>query len=357
MLTVAYGLRFLWGAFATKPEVAPMPEQHGHASTVGLLTPVAVLTAGSVVGGVVVGLSDALVAAAARSVDALSSGFHLALWHGFGPPVVLSVVALFGGWLLWKWPLPVLRRLTSRTPEATRVYGDSLVGLNRAADRVASTMQSGSLPVYLSVIVTVAVVAPGVLMVRHWRSMPDIAFAESPLQVVAVMVVVAAALAVTLVRRRLAAVLCLGAIGYGVAVLFLIQGAPDLALTQLLVETLALAFFVMVLSRLPLRFDVFRDAGGQAIRVVVASVVGLGTMAFALWAASERTAPSLAGEFIARAEPEGGGRNVVNVILTDFRALDTLGEITVLVVAALGALALIRAPMPTEDADPSEAGT
>jgi multicomponent Na+:H+ antiporter subunit A len=113
----------------------------------------------------------------------------------------------------------------------------------------------------------------------------------------------------------------------------------------------------MVLSRLPLRFEVFRDAGGQAIRVIVASVVGLATMAFALWAASERTAPSLAGEFIARAGPEGGGRNVVNVILTDFRALDTLGEITVLVAAALGAIALIRAPMPTEDSELSEVGT
>ncbi|HUG74899.1 MAG TPA: hydrogen gas-evolving membrane-bound hydrogenase subunit E [Acidimicrobiia bacterium] len=357
MLTVAYGLRFLWGAFATKPGVASEPEKHGYGSLVGLLIPVAVLTVGTVVGGVLVGIPDALVAAAARSVDALSAGFHLALWHGFGPPVVLSVVVLLGGWLLWKWPLPVLRRLTSRAPETTRVYGDSLVGLNRVADRVVSTMQSGSLPVYLSVIVTVAVVAPGVLMVRHWRSLPEIALAESPLQVVAVLVVVAAAVAVTLVRRRLAAVLCLGAIGYGVAVLFLIQGAPDLALTQLLVETLALAFFVMVLSRLPLRFEVFRDAGGQAIRVVVASVVGLATMAFALWAASERTAPSLAGEFIARAEPEGGGRNVVNVILTDFRALDTLGEITVLVVAALGAMALIRAPMPADDTEPSEAGT
>jgi multicomponent Na+:H+ antiporter subunit A len=357
MLTVAYGIRFLWGAFATKPGLAPVPEQHGDASAVGLLIPVAVLTAGTVIGGVAVGLPDALVAAAARSVDALSSGFRLALWHGFGPPVVLSVVALVGGWLLWKWPLPVLRRLTSQAPEATRVYGESLIGINRAADRVVSTMQSGSLPVYLSVIVTVAVVAPGVLMVRHWRSLPEIAFAESPLQVVAVMVVVAAAVAVALVRRRLAAVLCLGAIGYGVAVLFVIQGAPDLALTQLLVETLALAFFVMVLSRLPLRFEVFRDAGGQAIRVIVASVVGLATMAFALWAASERTAPSLAGEFIARAGPEGGGRNVVNVILTDFRALDTLGEITVLVAAALGAIALIRAPMPTEDSELSEVGT
>jgi multicomponent Na+:H+ antiporter subunit A len=143
-------------------------------------------------------------------------------------------------------------------------------------------------------------------------------------------------------------VLFLGAVGYGVAVLFVIQGAPDLALTQLLVETLALALFILVLRLLPIRFEIVQSRIRRFARVGIAVGVGLMAGAFALWAASPTGGPSVADEYLARALPEGGGGNVTNVILTDFRALDTLGEITVLAVVAMGAMALIRARRPDE---------
>lgn len=135
--------------------------------------------------------------------------------------------------------------------------------------------------------------------------------------------------------------LFLGAVGYGVAVLFVIQGAPDLALTQLLVETLVLAIFILVLRLLPARFEMVQSRVRRLARIVIATSMGVFAGGFALLAASGRRHESLAAEFLARAEPEGGGRNVVNVILTDFRALDTLGEITVLVVVAMGVMALV----------------
>jgi multicomponent Na+:H+ antiporter subunit A len=166
---------------------------------------------------------------------------------------------------------------------------------------------------------------------------------------VAALVRVAAAGAAT-ARGRFAAVLFLGGVGYGVAVLFLIQGAPDLALTQLLIETLALVIFVLVLRHLPDRFDPkpwrLRERG----RIVLSAGVGVFVAFFVMVAAGSRTAPPVSEEYLARALPEGGGRNVVNVILVDFRGMDTMGEITVLVVAALGIASLVMAGRQREEA-------
>jgi multicomponent Na+:H+ antiporter subunit A len=101
--------------------------------------------------------------------------------------------------------------------------------------------------------------------------------------------------------------------------------------------------FVLVLRRLPDGFERARDMGSRAIRVIVAVTVGAAVFAFAIFSASERSARPVADEMIARSLPDGHGRNVVNVILVDFRGMDTMGEITVLAAAAIGAVALARA--------------
>ncbi len=346
-LTVAYGLRFLWSGFVTKPpDLVTDPAGHdAPAPTAMFLLPPVVLVAITVAAGIAPGLVDGLVVAAAVSLDSGASEYHLLLWHGFTLALALSVVAFAGGWLLWRSPLAAVRRWTGRTPEATKVYAASVTGLNRWADRITTVVQSGSLPVYLSVILTTTVVVPGYFLVRNFALPADPVFAESPIQATAAGVVMAAALGAAAAQRRLGAVLLLGAAGYGVAVLFVIQGAPDLALTQLLIETLALALFILVLSRLPSRFELRQSRIRGVARLTVAVGTGLMAGAFALWAAAGRVAPSLADEYVVRAEPEGGGRNVVNVILTDFRALDTLGEITVLTVAALGIMTLVGASL------------
>ncbi len=356
MLTAAYGIRFLWGAFATKPvdREASLIGPEVQAPGLAFLGPAALLVALSIVGGLVPALFDGLVGSSATAVDPMAGDQRLALWHGFGLPLALSALALAGGWLLWRRPMALLRALTGRVPEGARVYEVLLKGVNGVADRLTSILQNGSLPAYLVVIVGVAVVGPTVLMAMHWRQLPELVLAESPVQVVTAVLVIGAAIGAVIAKRRLGAVLFLGAVGYGVAVLFVIQGAPDLALTQLLVETLALALFVLVLTRLPARFEVLATRIRRFTRIGVSVAAGLAAMALSLWMASGRVAPSLAPEFLARSEPEGGGRNVVNVILTDFRALDTLGEITVLALAAMGAIALVKARL-TESPD-QEAG-
>jgi multicomponent Na+:H+ antiporter subunit A len=121
-----------------------------------------------------------------------------------------------------------------------------------------------------------------------------------------------------------------------------LQGAPDLALTQLLIETLSLVLFVLVLRLLPDRFRVGASRLRLNARLVISVVVGLFAAGSLLVATSVRTEPSVSEEINEVALPEGGGRNVVNVILVDIRGFDTMGEITVLAVAGLGILTLVR---------------
>jgi len=156
-------------------------------------------------------------------------------------------------------------------------------------------------------------------------------------------VLVGGALAATIARRRFAAALLLGVVGYGMALLFVVQGAPDLALTQFGVETLSVVVFLLVLRVLPARFERPGTVVARAPRLAVSAAVGAFVVLMALAAAGARSEPSISGEMSERALSEGDGRNVVNVILVDIRGMDTLGETTVLLTAAIGIVALARA--------------
>ncbi len=160
-------------------------------------------------------------------------------------------------------------------------------------------------------------------------------------EVLIVVVIIAAAIAATFARSTMAAVLSLGAVGYGVATTFLMFGAPDLAMTQFSVETLTVFIYVLV-------FRHFRNLGPLSPRIVryrdafMAAGIGALIGGLVLSVSTTETAPRLR-EFFAEFGPTlGHGRNIVNVILVDFRAFDTMGEITVLATAAIGVRALLR---------------
>ena len=359
-LTVAYSARFVWGAFAAKRLSERSLETVG--SDVarppgGFVAPAVVLAGVSMVLGVAPGLVGPLVYGAAAALDPEVEAGTLAIWHGVNPALVLSVITVAGGVLLF-----VLRRRVTRAQDAVPAvagaddaYLGALTGLNRIADAVTGFFQNGSLPVYLGVILTTAVILP--LPALLGAPFPArLVTAESLGQVAVVALVVAAAVGTVASRRRFPAVLYLGAVGYGVAVLFVIQGAPDLALTQLLIETLSVVIFVLVLRHLPDRFEPMPWKLGRAARVAVAGGVGTFVAAFTLVAGAARQDPSISAAFLDQALPEAGGRNVVNVILVDFRGFDTLGEITVLTVAAFGIFSLVRACRRERITDDQELG-
>jgi len=358
ILTVAYSLRFLWGAFADKSarDLAGTP---AGPDVVGppwtWVAPAAALTAFTVIAGLAPDLLSALVLAAGRAADPALDKFHLALWHGVNTALVLSLASFAGGALLFHYRRTV-GRLPTITPslDTALLYRRAITLLNLVADRVTGLAQNGSLPVYLGVILLTAVALPAVSLVQ--ASVPWSELETGPaLLVVAALGVAALSVAVVRATRRVTAVVLLGGVGYLVAALFVIQGAPDLALTQLLVETLGVTMFLLVLRRLPDRFEVLPLRSGRLLRAAVAAAVGVFMTLFTLVATGARVADPVSTEQVARALSDGGGRNVVNVILVDIRALDTLGEITVISVAALGVLTLVRAGRDPEDQEPDAA--
>ena len=142
--------------------------------------------------------------------------------------------------------------------------------------------------------------------------------------------------------HRFVSAAILGVVGFGIAVLFALHGAPDLAVTQLLIETLTLVVFLLVLRQMPRRFDRPPSWAPRALRLTVSLAIGVAMSYFALKVFDAREAVSVGDEYTALSEPEAGGRNVVNVILVDFRGFDTFGEITVLATAAFGVVNLVR---------------
>ncbi|HEX2048639.1 MAG TPA: hydrogen gas-evolving membrane-bound hydrogenase subunit E [Acidimicrobiales bacterium] len=341
MLTVAYAARFHRGAFLTprrrgRPGPAPSPSPL-------LLAPAALLAAVTVVLGVAPAAADGLATAAVRSLDGTAEAVHLAVWHAFNLPLLLSVVTLAGGFLLAVADRPAQRVLAagSAVPRADAVYLRTLHGLGNLARAVTGVVQNGSLPVYAGVILLTAVALPAATLLPslEWPGWPSPGnVADVP---IAAMLVVAAVGAAT-VRRRFSAAVFLGAAGYGMAAFFVAYGAPDLALTQAVVETLSTVVFVLVLRRLPERFERQSSSRRRVVRLGIAALVGVTVFGFAIVAGGSRTSPPVSDEMVARSVPDGHGRNVVNVILVDFRGLDTLGEITVLAVASIGAVALAR---------------
>ncbi|MFC4021771.1 Na+/H+ antiporter subunit A [Micromonospora sp. GCM10011542] len=358
VLTVAYSARFLWGAFADRPGVSPVRAGRIAAP---MLVPPALLAGVGLLAGPAAGVLDSVLRpypGLFGKVDA-----HLALWPGPTPAVGLSVVALVGGGLLFalRGPLaPALARL--RAPVGGNQGYEWVVGrFDRLAIEVTGATQRGSLPQYLGTILVVLVLLPGgaMLAAGPWRA--RIPLWDTPLQPVLGLVIGVAAVLAVGARRRLTAMLLVGTTGYGTAMLFLLHGAPDLALTQFLVETATIAVFVLVLRRLPERFSARPLRRSRWARRVIGVAVGVVTAGLALTAAAARRAPEISAVFPDLAVAQGYGRNVVNVTLVDIRAWDTMGELAVLVVAATGVASLVfersrtgprpRRPEPSRQAD------
>jgi multicomponent Na+:H+ antiporter subunit A len=336
-LTVAYAARFVWGAFADRPGTPPTPTR---AVEPDLLVPAALLALAGLAFGVLAGGVDDLLGPYARTLGPI--GGHLAPWHGPGP-FALSAGALAAGGLLFA----VRDRLGGalarlRAPlDGGAVYRHLTRGFDRLAVQVTGATQRGSLPQYLGVILLVLVVAPGGALLFGTVRPDQGPRWDHPLWAAVGLVLTVAAVLAVRVRRRLAAVILVGVSGYGITVLFVLYGAPDLALTQFLVETVTLVIFALVLRRLPARFSVRPLRRSRWLRIGLGVAVGLVMAGLTLAAAGSRRSPPVSGDYPEASREFGYGRNVINVTLVDIRAWDTLGEISVLVAAATGVASLI----------------
>ena len=344
-LTVTYALRFVVGGFGhDEPPIGMDPVGADAPLPSPWLWSAAALPAGV---GLLLGVAAGPLGGWVET--ATGEAGTLVLWPGLKPALALSALVVAAGVVAFAWRrgLSTLQRewadalAAIHTPTGA-AYRVTLSGLNRVADTVTGVLQNGSLPVYLGVVLaTVVGVTTGVYVAAGGSL--EVGLANGAVgTIVLATLIVAAAIATTLARRRMSAALLVGAVGYGVAGLFVLAGAPDLALTQLMFETLTVAAFALVLSRLPRRFIDITWRLGKTLRLLVAGAVGTFVTAAALVVAGDRPSTDVSDYYVENAATLGEGRNVVNVILTDFRALDTLGEITVLAIAAVGVAGLIR---------------
>ncbi len=353
-LTVAYTWRFLVGTFGTKPTPAePTPL---HAPTPTFLAPAALLALASLAGGLAAGPVGSMLADVSVALDPASAK-KLALWAGVNVALGLSALVLAVGVAIG---LFLMRRLLAGNearrgpalPSGEQLYQRGLDGLLTTARRTTAIVQNGSLPFYIGVVL----LAASVLLAAAFRSgavidTDRLSFADGPGQVVVAVIIAVASVAIAVATNRFVAVLLLGIVGYGLTLLFFLYGAPDLALTQLLVETLTVVVFLLALRRLPRRFNEPPSWAPRAVRLVVAGLAGTMVTLFALAAGTARQVPTVAAEVGQLSEPVGGGRNVVNVVLVDTRAADTLGEITVLGLAAIGVANLVLAARRSRSAE------
>jgi multicomponent Na+:H+ antiporter subunit A len=295
---------------------------------------------------VVVGVAPALLSLpltlAASAATGESTPVRLALWHGLTPEIALSGVTLALTLLLYQYRATVRQRAWAGSLHAERLYTATLAGLDRLSGRVAPALQSGSLRSYVRVIVVTAVV---LLLAAYARSggLPALQSPTPvrPHEVGVGLMIMLAAIAAARARSTMTAVLSLGTVGYGVALLYILYGAPDLAATQFAVETLTVVLFVLVFYRLR-GFDDGASRLSRTRDAIISGAAGASIALLVLVTGASGITSRLADYFVEAAPVLAHGRNVVNVILVDFRGFDTMGEITVLVTVAIGVRALLR---------------
>lgn len=320
-----------------------------------------VLTALSLFSGLLPALTGTFVTLpASMAVAGAPIEGYLSLWHGFNLPLLLSAVSLALGYLLYRqWDrvrsgLQVLNPIIKRGPEAG--YFAFMQGIVLLAEWQTRTLQNGSMRNYLRTILLTFVGVTGYTLFSryqlHWNWDIDLYLHE----IATVLILLSAAAAASITRSRLGAVAAMGAVGFSVALIFVLFSAPDLGITQILVETLTVILLVLVLFRLPSFSNISTPA--ERGRDAFVAILGGALMTLLIMVTiNVQLFPPISDYMIENSQPLAYGRNIVNVILVDYRALDTLGEIFVLALAALGVYAMIKFRPDTQPGANHYAGT
>lgn len=350
VFSVAYSARLVHDTWFNGP-LGDVPNTHPHEPPMGMKAPSILL----VVLCIGVGLFPAAtfgplvhVAATALAGQPLPD-YHLAIWHGFNLPLLMSAVALVAGVALYAW-LASGRRLHDISSEpwfgratGRQAFDSTFNGLFSVAGRMTTHLENGSLQRYLALMVVAAVAAMAVPQLGFDAATGDrVQLDASPLAWVLWGVLLVTCLALVLTHhQRFQSVVLVGVVGLVTALTFVGLSAPDLALTQLSVEVVSTALLLMGLALLPQQSPK-ESANHRRWRDALLAIVAGGGLAWVSWWLLTRNHDAISWYFLEQSVPKGGGSNVVNVILVDFRGYDTFGEITVLGIAAIGVYALME---------------
>jgi multicomponent Na+:H+ antiporter subunit A len=352
IFTFAYSLAIFLKVFFSGKLAGNLP-QKPHEASLGMLLPTGIIASFTLL----IALSPkffakTLLNPAINAVTGEPADLYISFWHGFNVPLFMTIAAVGVGLLLY-WRIDLLRKLLNKLPSlpgADAFYNWFIPqgGMTEGAKLLTNSYMTGHLRDYIVYILLFFLLITGGTLAIFWSN-SLISFADlAPVNVFEVTLaftVIVAAIAVAVSSERLPAILALGAVGYGVALFFIFFRAPDLALTQLLVETVLLLLFLLAFRHLPF---CLREKSPQffsrikVVKLLVSGGVGVLTFLLTMVSHSNKFFDSICWYYIQNSKELAGGKNIVNVILVDFRGLDTMGEIAVLGLAALGVFALIH---------------
>ena len=343
IFSVAYSLRFIRIFFRGDGTGMPKsPHEPPRFMRIPVEALVLLCVAVGVAPGMVIGPSLAI--AASSALGGVLPYYKLEVWHGLNLPLAMSMVAMGGGIVLFlnrRWLYAFSDRVLPGWSMAA-VYESVVGGLADGAAALTNRLENGSLQRYVLLLVATALAAGMVPLLDHSFRAGSIApAAPDAITAAGTLILITAAVATAVLhRQRLVALITISVVGLLVALAFVHLSAPDLALTQLLVEVVTILLVLLALDYLPRRTPVESHPARRMRDAVIGIAAGAGVGALA-WAVLTRPPDSISRYFIEQSKPAGGGTNIVNVILVDFRGFDTMGEIAVLGIAALGITMLL----------------
>ncbi|MBN1301946.1 MAG: putative monovalent cation/H+ antiporter subunit A [Melioribacteraceae bacterium] len=282
----------------------------------------------------------------ALSIISKTIALKVKLWHGFNTIFFLSVLTVAMGILLFYFRIKIFSILISIkfVPyfKPSFWYDYILKGVMTTARAQTLLLQNGYLRYYIIFILLTFLTLSGYVLFVH-ESFDTISLdLHITFYEIALSILIIVAVGITIhSKSRLTAVTAIGIVGFSIGIVFIIYGAPDLALTQFAIEILTVILFVLVIYKLP-RYLRFSSLSGRIRDLIIASAVGVTMFFVVLLITSAEMSSELKQFFADVSMPDGKGRNIVNVILVDFRAFDTMGELVVLAIAALGVYALLK---------------
>ncbi|UOQ46312.1 DUF4040 domain-containing protein [Halobacillus salinarum] len=350
IFTFVYSMYFFFETFRGKGDFEKLPKRP-HEAPIGMLISPMLLSVGVVIIGLFPQLiNEPFIAHTAEAISGIKPHEHIAFWHGIKPPLIMSLtVVVFGTILALSRPnWSFIYRFVPGVLNFNKVYDGIVHGVEKYSGMLTKRYMNGSLSRYVRLILTAILVITVSFMftTNGWTvsfdNLAAISFPEALPEICVAVMMVLAAIGTILTNNRIAAILILGVVGYGLSILFVLYRAPDLALTQLIIETVTVGLFLLAFYHLPELQKRNQSLGTKALNAIIS--IGFGGMMtmIAISSHSSKWFDSIAEYFVKTSHKLGGGDNIVNVILVDMRGLDTMFEITVLGIAAMAIFGLIR---------------
>ncbi len=342
---VAYSLTLIWEPFLRR--TAPEEAAHvDHAPGWPIVLPALLLVLiGLTIPFVLKNPMPLLFDPASAAITGSPVETYLSLWHGITPYLITSIIAIVAGVLIFLVRNRLRPFLATGRVEGAWIFDKVIGGIYATARFITYQIQERALSTHVVIVLSAAIAV--LLYAMQYITWADhLQPRQAQLEVIEIVLVVAsiiAAIATVAAKSRLNGIISMGVVGIVVALIFVFFGAPDLSLTQLLIEVLTVVLLVLVFYRIPRQAQRVPIPPLILIRnFIVAGAVGVFGFIFVLINARPPQWERISSYFFQESIPGGHGGNVVNVILVDFRGFDTMGEIAVLSIAAVGAYLLLR---------------